>query len=318
MILRNSVVERLLYKEKTAPFAGGGFFWGWGLVALNCYIAINLAMMDLSLTVGDLTLVYQEENPGDRSTVFFMHGNSNSSRLWHKQYKDHRFSGYRLIAFDLPAHGKSDAVPDPGNDYSLPFLARIMAEAVSSLDNGKPYILAGLSLGTNIVAEMLAYDLTPAGIILAGPDVVGGTYTLEKAVKPGTEAGVLFEDTAPEEAVGRYAAMASLSGDVSDRQLLIDDYYRVKPPFRSELLKTAIDGRFSDEIALLQDSGLPVLVIFGKDEQLLNTNYLDEAPFALWEGCIVKIPGASHFVNLDQPEAFNQLVGSYLQARLSV
>jgi pimeloyl-ACP methyl ester carboxylesterase len=142
---------------------------------------------------------------------------------------------------------------------------------------------------------------------------MGGAYTLDKAILPGADTSVLFMDNAPEDAVSQYTHLASLSAEPADHQLLFDDYYSVKAPFRSELLKTAMNGLFSDEIALLQATGLPVLAIFGKDETMLNTNYLEGAPFLVWENTFFKLPGASHFVNLDQPAAFNELVASYIK-----
>jgi pimeloyl-ACP methyl ester carboxylesterase len=269
-----------------------------------------------NLSVKGINIAWQEKNPEENTTIFFIHGNSNSSGLWRKQFDSPVFAGYRLVAFDLPAHGESDAAPDPGKDYTGQELGALMADAVSKIANDRPYIIAGLSLGTNIVAEMLAFHLSPSGIILASPDVMGGAYTLDKAILPGADTSVLFMDNAPADAVSQYTHLASLSTDPADHQLLFDDYFRVKAPFRSELLKTAINGRFSDEIALLQITGIPVLVIFGKDETMLNINYLEEAPFPVWKNTFFKLPGASHFVNLDQPGSFNELVASYIKERI--
>ncbi|MES1249810.1 MAG: alpha/beta fold hydrolase, partial [Chitinophaga rupis] len=134
------------------------------------------------LSVNGIKIAYQEKNAGNPSTVFFIHGNSNSSLLWRKQFEDPILASYRLIAFDLPAHGESTAAPDPDKDYTGQRLGEIMAGAVSLLSGGHPYLLAGLSLGTNIVAEMLAYKLTPSGIILVSANVMGGAYTLDKAI----------------------------------------------------------------------------------------------------------------------------------------
>lgn len=35
------------------------------------------------------------------------------------------------------------------------------------------------------------------------------------------------------------------------------------------------------------------------------------APINLWKKTVYKIPGASHFVNIDAPEAFNKLVAEF-------
>jgi pimeloyl-ACP methyl ester carboxylesterase len=69
--------------------------------------------------------------------------------------------------------------------------------------------------------------------------------------------------------------------------------------------------QFSDEIGLLQQLDLPLLIIFGKDEKVVDPDYLDDAPLKLWQNMIYKIAGASHLVNIDRPEEFNTLVASY-------
>jgi pimeloyl-ACP methyl ester carboxylesterase len=49
-------------------------------------------------------IAYQVKNPDLKNTIFFVHGNSGSTRFWEKQFNNALFSAYRLIAFDLPAH----------------------------------------------------------------------------------------------------------------------------------------------------------------------------------------------------------------------
>jgi len=51
--------------------------------------------------------------------------------------------------------------------------------------------------------------------------------------------------------------------------------------------------------------------VFGEDEKLVNIHYLNDAPINLWNNTIYKIPLASHLVNIDAPEAFNELIAAY-------
>lgn len=69
--------------------------------------------------------------------------------------------------------------------------------------------------------------------------------------------------------------------------------------------------RYSDEIQLLTDSGIPQYVIMGADEQVVFPDYLDNAGLPLWGQKVHKIPGASHLVNVDQPDEFNQLLAAF-------
>ncbi|HTM94162.1 MAG TPA: alpha/beta hydrolase, partial [Flavisolibacter sp.] len=61
------------------------------------------------IDVEGIKFFYLEKNEEAKSTIFFFHGNSCSSNAWRKQWNDALFTNYRMIAFDLPSHGKSDA-----------------------------------------------------------------------------------------------------------------------------------------------------------------------------------------------------------------
>lgn len=263
------------------------------------------------IDVEGIKLFYLEKNETDRPAIFFLHGNSCSSNAWRKQLYHPLFANYRLIAFDLPSHGKSGAANKA--DCTLPGLARLLSNGVKQLSQKKPFILVGVSLATNIIAEMLAYDVKPAGIVLAGPCIAGGEFTLEKMVKPGTHVGVVFQDDAPAEEIDAYAKETSLSNADDDLEFFRQDYATVVKPFRSLLAQSIFNNRMSNQVELLQKNNMPLLMIFGKDEKVVDPDYLDKAPLRLWHNKIFKIAGASHLVNIDQPGAFNNLLREFAE-----
>ena len=135
------------------------------------------------ILIDGISIAYFEKNCEKENSIFFIHGNSSSSAIWLKQFESELLSGYRLIAFDLPAHGASGALNGSGIEYGLPVLGKIMAAAVKESAGDGAYIIAGLSLGTNIVAEMLAHTIAPAGVIVIGSCMIGGEYTMERVFK---------------------------------------------------------------------------------------------------------------------------------------
>lgn len=263
------------------------------------------------ITVAGTKLAYLDKNEDKENIIFFIHGNSLSSHSWTPQLNSERLKDYRLIAIDLPAHGDSEAAPMPEADYSIPGLGAIVAAAISSIAGTSPYLMAGLSLGTNILAESLAFKLSPSGIVIAGSCLVGGKYTLDNFAYPGTNVHVVFTEEAPEDEVRKYASQVMMSQSKTDTDEFVANYYKVKLPFRSSLMNSIQQGKFSDEIRLIAVMDKPVLMVFGKDEQVINPDYLDDAPLKLWNKTIYKLPGAGHLVHLDQPEAFNQLLSDY-------
>lgn len=263
------------------------------------------------IEVDGIQLYYSEKNQAASKSIFFIHGNSVSSRTWRKQWNDPLFNSYRLLAFDLPAHGKSGKAVDPESTYTLPGLGQLAAKVIALLAQDKPYVLVGVSLATNIIAEMLPFGAKPVGVVLTGPCIVGDGAPIEKLVKPGTHVSVVFADESPEEEVKSYALETSHSTQ-EDFELFLDDFHKVKKPFRSSLGQSITEQRYSDEIALLKQYGRPLLIVFGKNEEIINTAYLNEIELPLWNNVIAQIDGASHFVNIDCASVYNKLISDYI------
>lgn len=261
--------------------------------------------------VEGIKLFYLENNEAAKPTIFFLHHNSGSSTAWRKQWNDILFTNYRLIAFDLPSHGQSD--PAKAEDCSLPALGRLLSKAVKQLSRNKPFIVAGVSVATNIIAEMLAYNIKPSGIVLAGPCIGGGAFTLEKMARRETHISVIFQDNVPVEILDAYAKETSLSNSKDDLEYFRRDYAAVIKPFRSLLAQSIFNDQMSNQVELLRESKLPVLMIFGKDEKIIDPDYLDGASLPLWQNQIFKIKGASHLVHIDQPGTFNNLLRKFAE-----
>jgi len=262
------------------------------------------------ITVEGIRLAYLEKNPAGEKTIFFIHGNSSSFNIWRAQFASELLSCYRLVAFDLPAHGGSAS----SHDYSLPGLGRVMAMAVSQLAGGQEYIISGVSLGVNIVAEMLGQPVKPKGIVAFSSCAIGGAYTMEVVFRPGVDMRVSVEDDVSKEELQQYWTEAKLclhDEDNEKYQVFEKDYFTIKDNFRSKMFASIMAGHIGDEIALFRQSGVPMLVLFGEEETVCNIDYLDEAGLELWQNKVFKIPGAGHFVNMDLPESTNELMAAF-------
>lgn len=268
-------------------------------------------MQQKYITIDELKIAYLEINPGLEKTVFFIHGNSISSRSWEKQLNSSSLNDYTLIAIDLPGHGNSAQSVSPDAVYTFYGLGAIIAKTIKILSRGNPYLLAGLSLGTNILTEALAFDLAPVGLLLAGSCVAGQNISVQDFVLPHTHVSVVFTPQADEADIRAYALEVMHNASAIEIEEFVADYHRADPQFRSVLAKSIAEGNFSDEIALLQHINKPLLFIFGKEEKIINPDYLDKVPFTLWRNEIFKIDGAGHLVNMDNAETFNRLLAAY-------
>jgi pimeloyl-ACP methyl ester carboxylesterase len=265
------------------------------------------------LDIDGTKIFYTEKNKGAAQTIFFIHGNSGSHDTWKQQFNSSLLSSYRLIAFDLPAHGLSDEAVAVTDGYALPGVGKLMAKAITRLINGKPFILAGVSLGTNVVGEILPFVEKPAGIILVSPSIISSVADLQKAFLPNPNAGTLFSDNASVEDIRKLVTDFFFTPESNTINVNVQDYMAVKAPFRSLLLQNAF--KVSDEIAALNQTGIPALVVFGQGDLDVNPNYLDDVSLNLFKNQLVKLPNARHFVHIDQAGIFNKLVAEYVADR---
>lgn len=265
------------------------------------------------IEIDEIKIAYTEKNADGANTIFFIHGNSVSKNCWRKQLESDALKNCRLVAFDLPGHGDSGKAINYNETYSLKGFAEIAAKIVTALCNDKNYLLAGLSLGTNIIAEMLNYNLQPLGLVLAGPCVLSKNVPAEKIIKPNTHVSVVFTEDADIKDVKQYAGETSLSNAEEDLQFFMNSYKTTDKKVRSVISNSISSEDYSNEIELLQKRKALTLVIFGKDEKVVYTDYLDNAELPLWKNNIFKIPGASHLVNIDQPDIFNFLLKDFAE-----
>ena len=201
-------------------------------------------------------IFYREENPDGIVTLFLLHGNSSSHHCWDTLIKNEALKTYRIIAFDLPAHGQSGT----GGSYSLKHTGAVMAKVVSALTNDKPYVLAGVSLGTNVIAEMLnSNTIDPVGIALIGSCIVGGNIKIEDIALPGTKIGVCFADSPSGQDIAELFKQGVFNLNDTLLSALIADFGQVKDSFRSKLSAALADGQYSNEIELLNQKENPLL-----------------------------------------------------------
>jgi pimeloyl-ACP methyl ester carboxylesterase len=277
------------------------------------YIKENIIMDSKFIIINGLTIHYVEKNEQEKNILVFIHGNSGSTQNWYKQINDKLFNNFRLIALDLPGHGKSFRSPDPHSDYSPIGTAEILSKAIIELAASNPFILVGFSYGTNVVAETLNHNVKPKGIILAGSCIIGRNYGLEKVFVQNETPSIFFYNETDERVIENYIIEALSNPTEIDIEILKKGYLDVSPEFKPALFNTVKEGKFSDEVLALSQFNLPVCVIFGNQDKLVQINYLDDLPFPIWKKQIYKFPNVGHWLNMDEPDSFNQIVFEYAE-----
>ena len=81
---------------------------------------------------------------GQGPPVVLIHGNSSSSPAFSRQLEEQLGREHRLVAVDLPGHGKSADAKDP-SAYSLPGHARAVRAVVEALGIDEAHFVDGAS-----------------------------------------------------------------------------------------------------------------------------------------------------------------------------
>lgn len=265
--------------------------------------------MRKNILIEDITLSYVEVNSQAEKNILFIHGNSSSANIWDNQISDYRFSNYRLIAIDLPAHGFSSE--DPLKRYGIKDLASIVSGAIKKITRDGPLIMVGVSLGTNLITEMLPF-IKPRGLVLVSPTIIGDDLLITDIFRKEADLHVMFQDVNSTIEITEYFNQVTHTSDNRTIAELINDYLMVQPPFRSVLITQFQNGQVSNELGLIRNANVEPFIVFGKNDLLTNTSYLDNANIPIWIDHPKLIDCAGHLVHLDQPQIFNEILASYI------
>jgi pimeloyl-ACP methyl ester carboxylesterase len=266
-------------------------------------------------TLDNIFISYLEHGEENQGTILFIHGNSNSANLWHNQFSNPDWKEYRIIALDLPGHGQSSAL----ENYSLLSLCDIVAKWINEVCKQQSYLLCGLSLGGNIIAEILpSLNNRPKGICLVSSNPVGKNVRPDEVIADPLVQEVLFAENSSMLSISNYLKKSSLNFDTANQEFLLLDYLKVDSLFRVDFPASVAAGKFSDEISILKGFNIPLMAVFGSKDSVGVLELLERADFDLWRGEIQLVENAGHLVVLDKPDKFNSLLSDFIDDILNV
>lgn len=243
-----------------------------------------------------------------RNAIIFIHGSCMDSTTWLPQLENNELSGkYKLIAFDLPGHGQSGWYKNDTTGYR-PKKVALLINALLNEYGIERFLLVGLSYGTNIIGEITTPIAGCAGIMLESACIVNDSFPAAEILTPGPNGHVIVSPNPTDKELNDYIFLHEKNKEVGERY--IKTYRNTDPSFRVELGKTMAESDVADELENIKKWNLPVCVVFGKEETLIKTGYLNGYE-PLWNKKVYIIENAAHLINEEQPDAFNKLLLSF-------
>lgn len=248
---------------------------------------------------------------GEGPAVVLVHGNSSSSRAFSRQLEGPLGRRFQLVAVDLPGHGESDDAKDP-DAYSVPGHARAVRAVVDTLGLGGAHF-AGWSLGGHVVLEM-APDLPHGrGLLIFGAPPLAAPAAISRAFRLHPAMKFTFQESLESDEASAYVAAFFKPGFTDVPAFFLKDVLRTDQRARSRLGASVGRGFYRDEVAIVRDLRIPLAVLHGPEDGLVNREYFASVPMpTLWRGAVQMIPDAGHTPQWEAAETFDGLIGTFV------
>jgi pimeloyl-ACP methyl ester carboxylesterase len=262
------------------------------------------------ITVNGQRIAFRQST-GQDQPVIFIHGNSCSSSTWSSILQGPFGQRFRCLALDLPGHGTSEKATDPG-DYSLPGYAKTL-NAFAQATSTSNAVVVGWSLGGHIALEAAPQLPAASGFVIFGTPPIATADQMSVAFQPNPAMAFTFAPSlSPDEARG-YAEAFTAPRSSLDLDEIVADVQKTDGAARAGLGASLAEGRYADEVAIVNALNKPLAILHGEAEQLISLDYLRTlSPPTLWRHEIQLIPGAGHAPHLETPDAFTVLLTQFM------
>ncbi len=251
-----------------------------------------------------------EAGPADGPPVLLLHGFGVSAYLWRRNILPLAEAGYRVIAPDLPGHGRSDA-PAGIARYDLEFFTRIVFELLDELRIARVAVLAQSMAGKVAVQCALEAPERVSQLQLFGP-VGFGLIPPWQALAPMVphlpgELPTLF---IPRRVVAfiQYRVYGKL-GWFTERD--VDEYWaptQFADVVRAQLRMLREFSWTPWEPAELHALRVPTLVVFGTRDRTVRPVHAGRLAAELPDGRLEWITDGGHVVMEEVPDRINALI----------
>ncbi|MAM30548.1 MAG: hypothetical protein CMC13_16145 [Flavobacteriaceae bacterium] len=246
-------------------------------------------------------IVYVEENPTGNKTILFIHGNSLSKEIFSKQLTNNKFKDFRLLALDLPGHGESQWLEAYSVNQIVEDITSFCEEVILN-----SFIIVGHSLGGHMAIQALPKLKKCSGIFLIGTPPLQLPLNIEEAFMPHPAIPLLFKKELNKAELNIFSEALTLP----EHQMFVKDQLNnTDLNFREQLLNSIQEGQMQDEVKILNKSNLPVAMIFGEEDKLVNFDYLKNIKLSqLDEKTPMYIKGGSHLPTLERDSVLDKLI----------
>jgi pimeloyl-ACP methyl ester carboxylesterase len=248
-----------------------------------------------------------DANARARGTLLLIHGFPLNSRMWEGQIAFAAARGWRVLAPDLTVVTKADATVDDFAGVAIDLMDGLHIEGA---------VVGGLSMGGYVTFALVRHAARYIrGLILADTrsqaDTPEGVDGRKKMLQ-------LLKDQGPSAVADQM--IPKLIGETTRRvrPAIADQLREIIMANPAEAIAAALNALMTrpDATLLLPSIHVPTLVIVGAEDALTPPPLAEELHRGVAGSQLEVIAGAGHMPNLEDPAAFNKIVGAFLDRRV--
>ena len=210
---------------------------------------------------------------------------------------------YQMIAIDLPGQEGVRSVQRSAQGRTIASHADCVVQILEAFDIDHA-VFFGWSLGGHVALEMMDRFPGTTGVMISGTAPVGRTPA---AIRAG------FRDPAVGGAVIAPGAFTPVPVPTVPGRRTEPVQHPIDAAIRI-LFDQLTDASISDQKRLVETSGVPLAIVNGADDPIVDIDYLTSLNYAkLWSKRCYIIPRTGHMPFVEQPDVFNDILKEFLR-----
>jgi 3-oxoadipate enol-lactonase len=262
----------------------------------------------MRIKANGIEINYELSGKRGAQMVVLSHSLSSSLLMWGPQM-DALNPYFQVLRYDIRGHGGSDA---PSGAYTLELLAEDVVKLLDALDIDRVHFV-GLSLA-GMIGQSLALDY---------PHRLRSLTLCDTAAIIPAEAQPLWQERMDK---ARKEGMKALSDQTMERWFtpsFLKQNFKILAVIREQLLATPVPGyigcaeaiRRLNYLERLSKIKTPTLIMVGEDDPGTPVSASEAIHERISNSKLVILPSARHLSNVEQAEAFNAALLSFLRSR---
>jgi non-heme chloroperoxidase len=261
---------------------------------------------------GGLRLHVREWGPASRPPIVLIHGWSQSHLCWAKQYDSALAKDFRLVAFDLRGHGKSEAPLAPEHYTDDELWADDVAAIVDQLELDRP-VLVGWSYGTLAICDYVRKHGAGriAGIGFVEPVVKLGPAAFGTLIGPGFLEhfpDMTADDLATNIRGARSFVRTCLATPLPADEIESAVAWNMAVPAQ---IRANLAAREIDDDDVLRALDVPVLVTQGREDCVVLPAMAEHVLATCAAAEASWYDGVGHVPHMEAPERFNRELADF-------